>query len=110
PDTYELVHRIADPRRLLDGGRVHRTPPPHHHVVGLVAAHIQPDGGLILHLIGRHGILYELEAELLGSILEKRNRLAAVARIEEDEADLLATQLVQSAFLLADVLDDARRA
>ncbi len=43
PDTDEVIHRIAGLGGFLHGRRVHRTPAPHDHVVGLVAANAEPE-------------------------------------------------------------------
>jgi hypothetical protein len=66
--------------------------------------------GLVLHVLGGDRVERHLEAEFLGHFLEQRNRLLAEAGVEMQEADLLAFQLVDAAFLLADVLDDHRQA
>jgi hypothetical protein len=52
----------------------------------------------------RHRQQQQLVAVHLGALLEQRDRLLAVRRVVVDERDLLALQLVQPAFLLADVL------
>jgi hypothetical protein len=48
----------------------------------------------------------QLVAVHLGALLEQRDRLFAVWRVMVDESDLLALELVDPAFLLADVLHE----
>ena len=109
PHADHLVARIGDGGGFLDGGGVHHAPAPQQHVVRPVLADRQPLR-LLLDARMRDGNGLELEAILLGTRLERRDRLLAVGAVVIDEADLLALQLVEAAELLGDVLDgDVRR-
>src|SRR3546814_5432003 len=48
----------------------------------------------------------QLEAVLVGQLLERRVGFLAVGAVVEDMGDLLALQLVHPAFLLTDIPDD----
>src|SRR3954453_8629954 len=110
PDADELADREAGLDRLLDGGWVHGAPALVVEPVGAVAADVEPDRALILHVLGGDRIELQLEAVVLGELLEERDRLLAEGRVEVDEADLLAFELVEPAFLLGHVLDEDRGA
>src|SRR3954469_11285240 len=75
PDADELRRREAGLDRLLDGGRVHRAPALVVEPVGAVAADVEPDRALVLHILGRDRIELQLEAVVLGELLEQRDRL-----------------------------------
>src|SRR6202049_4969367 len=62
PDADEMIHRKVDLGGFLDGGGVHGAPAPHHHPVRLVAAHVEPQARLVLHLRWRHRVFLDLEA------------------------------------------------
>ena len=74
-----------------------------------LAPDVEPLRALVLHLVGGDGILKQFVAVFRREPLEQRERLAAIARVEIDEADLLALQLVEAAFLLADIFENGRR-
>src|SRR5215472_4868231 len=106
PDADEVIHGEADLGSLLDGGRVHGAPTPHDHPGRSIASHAEPLRRLALHLLHRDRIHLDLEAVILGELLEQRDRLATVAAFEEDVTDGLAPELVEPALLAADVFEN----
>src|SRR3546814_19868148 len=85
---------------LLDRDGVHHAPAGHEDPVGPQAADLQPCRALLLPgmVDGEQG---QLEAVLVGQLLERRVGFIAVGAVVEDLGDLLALQLVHPAFLLA---------
>ena len=110
PHADQAAHRKAGPGRLLDRGGVHGAPALEVDPVGPVAADVEPQRGLVLHLRARHRVELELEAVILGQLLEQRNRLLAVGRIEIDQPELLALELVEPALDLGGMFDEHRGA
>ena len=110
PDADELADREPGLDRLLDRRRVHRAPALVIDPVRTVAANVQPDRALVLHVLRGDRVELDLEAVILRKAFEERDRLLAEGRVEVDEADLLALELVEAAFLLGDILDEGRRA
>ena len=104
PHAEQLLAREAGGDRLLERGRVHHAPAPQQRVVGTIAANLQP-GRLLLHAGRGHRQQLQLEAMHLGALLERGDRLLAEGRVVVDQRNLLALELVQAAFLLAQVLD-----
>src|ERR1039457_926147 len=106
PDADEFIHREADAGGFLHRGRIHRAPAPHDHPRRLVAPDVEPEAGLVLHFGRRHRIELHVEAVVLSILFEQRDRLAAIAAVEENKADGLALELVETALLAADIAED----
>src|SRR5215471_4737733 len=78
PDADEVIHRESDLISIPDGGRIHGTPTPHDHPGRSITSHAEPLRRLALHLLHGDGIHLELEAVVLGELLQQRDRLATV--------------------------------
>ena len=104
PDAVHLVARITGGDRLFQCGRIHDAPAPKQHVVGAALPNLQP-GGLLLDTGRGNRQQTELEAMHGGAFLQQRNRLLAITAVVVHQRDLLALELVESALLLAEVLD-----
>ena len=104
PDADQLVHREVVLGRFLDRGGVHRAPALVVEIVRPVATDRQPERALVLHVGGGHRIELQLEAVFLGEVFENRDRLLAERRVEMDQAELLALELVHAAELGRHVL------
>ncbi len=105
PHAVHLVARVTRGLGFLERGGVHHTPAPQQHVVRAALAHLQP-GGLLLHAGGGHRQQLQVEAMHARALLQQRDRLLAEGAVVVDQRDLLALELVQAAFLLAQMLDD----
>src|SRR5262245_9875760 len=110
PVTDEMIHRVVVLHGLFHCGRIHRSEALDVDPVRTIAADVEPLRGLVLHFGRGHWIELELESVVLGERFEQRDRLLAVGRVEVDQTDLLALELVEAAFLAADVADEHRGA
>jgi hypothetical protein len=109
PHAVHLLARVAGGLRLLQRGGVHHAPAPQQHVVRAALAHLQP-GGLLLHAGRRHRQQLQVGSRAwaarscssgIGSL--------PIRAVVVDQRDLLALELVQAAFLLADGWTRRRR-
>src|SRR3546814_9119629 len=91
-----MVHGVFAGRRLLDRDVIHHAAAEHEDPVGTQAADLQPCRALLLPgmVDGEQG---QLEAVLVGQLLERRVGFLAVGAVVEDMGDLLALQLVHPA-------------
>src|ERR1700722_8546581 len=108
PNADKMIHRVADFARFLYRRRVHGAEALHVNPVGPVAPDVEPQRTLVLHFSDRNRIEFQLEAVVVGQRLQQRDRLFAERRVEVNESDLLAFELVEAAFTVGDVLHKSR--
>ena len=104
PDAVQLVTREAGGLGFLQRRRVHHAPAPQQHIVRMALAHLQP-GGFLFDARRGHRQQLQLEAVHARALLQQRNWLLAKRAVVVDQRNLLALELVQAAFDLAQVLD-----
>src|SRR5215471_14660128 len=109
PDPDEMIHRITIFGGPLHRSRIHRAPAPHDHPGWTIAPDCKPLRRLVLHILAGYRVFLDLEAVVFCELLQQRQRLAAIAALEEDEADGLALELVEAALFIADIAEDHRQ-
>src|ERR1700722_15605674 len=106
PIADQAFNRKFNAGSLFDSCGRHDAPAPDQNVVGLVTPYLQPGRALFHHCGRRDRVPFPLEAISFGHLVQHREWLFAVSRVEIYQSDFLTFKLVKPADFAGNVGHD----
>src|ERR1700736_6217132 len=109
PIANQALNRKLNAGGLFDGRWRHDAPAPDQNVVRLVTSYLQPGRALFHHCGRGDRVPLPLQAISFGHLVQHRERLLAVSRVEIYQRDFLALELIKPADFAGNVRHDRGR-